>query len=155
MSPPSFTLYGAGSVVQSEGTFLPSDPWDISSFILAILVTGGHDTSTSAEVLHLNGSSLCNLPDMPQSKDRHTQSGLIACGGYDSTATRKSCIKFQSGSWKTVTENLLELRYYHSSWANEEDEILLIGGFASSTTTEIVYQNGTSIRSFVPKYNTM
>ena len=37
----------------------------------------------SAELISINGSSICELPPMPKSKVRfgHTQSGLTACGG--------------------------------------------------------------------------
>ena len=89
---------------------------------------------------------------MSQSKREHTQSGLTACGG-DVNDTR-SCIKFEEGSWTTLTDNLVEQRYYHSSWINPDGDILLIGGRSSLTTTEIVYQNGTTIRSFDLKYST-
>ena len=117
--------------------------------VLAILLTGGDDTLTSAEVLFTNGSSICELPQLSQSKSEHTQSGLTACGGYD---TRRSCIKFEAGSWTTLTDNLVEERRSHSSWVSPDGDILLIGGSYSKTTTEIVYQNGTSIRSFDLKY---
>merc|ERR1719474_1134832 len=93
------------------------------------------------------------MPQMSQSKRVHTQSGRTACGGYYS-GTERSCITFEAGSWTTLTSNLNEERYYHSSWINPDGDILLIGGSASLTTTEIVYQNGTSIRSFDLKYNT-
>ena len=116
-------------------------------------MTGGRDTETSAEVLFTNGSSICELPPMSQLKRYHTQSGLTACGGYDS-ATRRSCIKFEDGSWTTLTDNLVEERYRHSSWVTPDGDILLIGGQYSNTTTEIVYQDGTSIRSFDLKYDT-
>ena len=119
--------------------------------VLAILVTGG--STTSAEVLFLNGSAFCELPRMRQYKSRHTQSGLTACGG-GASAIRKSCIKFEDGSWTTLTDNLVEERYRHSSWVTPDGDILLIGGQYSNTTTEIVYQDGTSIRSFDLKYNT-
>merc|ERR1712131_532263 len=77
---------------------------------LAILVTGGIDTETSAEVLFTNGSSICELPQLSQSKSFHTQSGLTACGGYGigSDTIRRSCIKFEDGSWTTLTDNLVE-----------------------------------------------
>ena len=120
---------------------------------VAILVTGGADTETSAEVLFTNGSSICELPVMSQSKYDHTQSGLIACGGSYDIDTR-SCIKFKDGSWTTLTDNLVEKRYRHSSWINPDGDILLIGGQYSLTQTEIVYQDGTSIRSFDLKYDT-
>ena len=116
-------------------------------------MTGGDGTSTSAELISTNGSSICELPTIPQSKRYHTQSGLTACGGRVSDSER-SCIKFEAGAWKTLTDNLVKKRRGHSSWVNSNGHILLIGGFHSSTTTEIVYQNGTSIKSFDLKYNT-
>merc|ERR1719342_927686 len=109
---------------------------------------------TSAEVLFTNGSSMCELPQMSQSKRYHTQSGLTACGG-DYSGTERNCIKFEDGSWTTLTDNLVEKREYHSSWVSPDGDILLIGGEYSKTTTEIIYQNGTSIRSFDLKYSTM
>ena len=115
-------------------------------------MTGGFGTDTSSEVLFINGSSICELPQMSQSKRYHTQSGLTACGGYVS-GTERSCIKFEDGSWTTLTDNLVEQRRYHSSWINPDGDILLIGGSGSLTTTEIVNQNGTSIRSFDLKYD--
>ena len=115
-------------------------------------MTGGFGTETSAEVLFTNGSSICELPTMSQSTLSHTQSGLTACGGCCSDT--RSCIKFEAGSWTTLTDNLEEGREDHSSWVNPDGDILLIGGNGFSTTTEIVYQDGTSIRSFDLKYDT-
>ena len=53
-----------------------------------------------------------------------------------------------------LTESLIYERYRHSSWMNEDGDILLIGGddYASAYTTEIVYQNGSNIRSFDLNY---
>ena len=133
---------------------------DFFHIFLAILVTGGRDEDgnilKSAEVLSTNGSSLCSLPDMSQSKMQHTQSGLIACGGYDIYENRLNCTKFVSGSWVTLPENLLFARYSPSSWINPEGDILLIGGsgWFASETTEILYKNGSSSRSFNLKYFT-
>ena len=118
-------------------------------------MTGGStrkDTWTSAELISTNGSSICELPPMSQSKYGHTQSGLTACG--DGGSGDRRCIKFEAGSWTTLTDNLVELRTRHSSWINPDGDILLIGGSGSLTTTEIVNQNGTSIRSFDLKYDT-
>ena len=109
----------------------------------------------SAEVISTNGTSICGLPQMSISKYRHTQSGLTACGGYGS---ERNCIKFQSGSWTTLTDNLVYMRYDHSSWVTPDEGILLIGGhddpFNGHDETEIVYQNGTNIRFYDLKYPT-
>jgi len=120
---------------------------------LVILVTGGVPSDFSAEVLYSNGSRLCSLPPMPQSEWSHIQSGLTVCGGLGSSSATTTCSKFQSGSWITLTENLLTPRYYHSSWTTPEGDILLLGGDVGEKTTEIVYQNGTSVRSFDLKYS--
>ena len=121
-------------------------------------MTGGTHTETSAELISTNGSSICELPTMSKLKYSHTQSGLTACGGRRQEAaeidTRRNCIKFEAGSWTTLTDNLVEERYGHSSWITSNGDILLMGGYSSPTTTEIVYQNGTSIRSFDLKYDT-
>ena len=109
---------------------------------------------TSVELISTNGSSICELPQMSQYKFFYTQSGLTACGGGYEFDTMRSCIKFEDGSWTTLTDNLVELRTRQSSWINPDGDILLIGGSYSRTTTEIVYQNGTSIRSFDLKYKT-
>ena len=117
-------------------------------------MTGGNGALTSAEVLFTNGSSICELPQMSQSKYDHSQSGLIACGGSYEIDTMRSCIKFEDGSWTTLTDNLVEQRFWHSSWITPDGDILLIGGDLSPTTTEIVNQDGISIRSFDLKYDT-
>merc|ERR1711973_736869 len=124
---------------------------------LAILVSGYRRTEDpdederKTEVLFTNGSSICELPPLPQSRRYHTQSGLTACGGGPGQGAMKSCIKFESGSWTILTDNLVEQHVYHSSWVNPDGDTLLIGG-VNGDTTEIVYQNGTSISSFDLKY---
>ena len=115
-------------------------------------MTGGVRTGTFAELISTNGSSICELPQLPQYKRYHTQSGLTACGGDGYTS--RNCIKFEDGSWTTLTDNLVAKRYWHSNWVNPDGDILLIGGGYSPTTTEIVYQDGRSIRSFNLKYDT-
>ena len=117
-------------------------------------MTGGYNTETSAELISTNGTSICGLPKMSQSKRVHSQSGLTACGGGGYGNEKRSCIKFVAGSWTTLNDNLLFERYDHSSWITPDGDILLIGGGGSFNTTEIVYQNGTSIKSFDLKYDT-
>ena len=93
---------------------------------------------------------------MPQLKQAHTQSGLTACGGYLSNINDAlSCLKFVAGSWTTLTDSLLYPRFDHSSWVTINGDIVLIGGFQSPKTTEIVFQNGDSFRSFDLMYKTV
>jgi len=130
---------------------------------VAILLTGGDGQfGKSVEVITTNGTSVnntCSLPEMSQFKAEHSQSGLTACGsasGGTFNGDPFSCIKFgNNGSWVTHTKNLLYPRASHSSWITPYyGDILLIGGRNNWTTTEVVLQNGTSIRAFDLKYDT-
>ena len=50
-----------------------------------ILITGGGvgGTRRSVDVLRSDGSPLpCNIPNMPNARYWHTQSGLRVCGGH-------------------------------------------------------------------------
>jgi len=136
----------------------PSDCVNPKQDELAILVTGNGRTATgkSAEILSTNGTSICELPEMPLSRNHHTQSGLTACGGYgDDLDSLYTCMTFQSGSWTTLTDNLPGGRDQHSSWVTPDGDILLIGGTSTETSTAIVFQNGSSIRSFDLMHRTL
>jgi len=129
----------------------PTDDVNPKQDELAILVTGGRYTETSSEVLFTNGSSICEIPPLTNERHHHTQSGLTACGG-NGRGTLRGCIKFEAGSWINLTDDLTIQREEHSSWMMADGGILLMGGVISKST-EIVYQNGTSIRSFDLKYD--
>ena len=124
---------------------------------LALLVTGGNGdfTYNFPELLSTNGSFICELAVMSYSKRMyHSQDGQTVCGGFRRGGFSRNCIKFQSGSWTNLTENLLFERHFHSSWETPNGDVLLIGGIGSPNTTEIVsLENGTSKRSFDLKYN--
>ena len=114
-----------------------------------------HIAGTSAEVILPNGTALCSIEDLPENRDGHTQNGLTVCGGYTGyDYTLRSCIQYKEGSWNTLVDDLEYERHQHMSWMmNQEGDTMLIGGSYSPTRTEIVYQNGTSIRSFDLKYS--
>ena len=85
----------------------------------------------------------------------HTQDGLLACGGgYDSDAPT-SCEEFSpaTGTWARTNHTLQEERRDHVSWSVEEGTILM-GGWGSQTTSEIVKHDGTTETSFEMKYDT-
>ena len=123
----------------------------------AILVTGGFNTPSggvlsAVEVLHGDGSPWCSLPDLPEDRRSHTQTGLEACGGYGSSAS-STCVRLEAGSW-TPSHQMVEQRRYHSSWASPAGT-LLMGGILSPQTTELLDANtGDSIPSFPLKYDT-
>ena len=78
-------------------------PAAISTSDPVLLITGGigrnkqGDKSTeltSVEVLTPYGVPLpcyCTVPPLPASRYDHTQDGLVACGGYGSTAVLTTC----------------------------------------------------------------
>ena len=123
-------------------------------------MTGGHPLKghpegsvwTSVELLHSDGSPWCSLPDLPESRWDHTQTGLEACGGGGS-ATRTTCVRLEAGSW-TPSHQLVEKRTSHSSWASPAGT-MLIGSTFSLQTTELLDANtGDSVTSFPLKYET-
>ena len=121
--------------------------------ILVILVTGGSPSSIagrSAELLHINGSRLCSLPNLPSIRTGHSQTGGTLCGGglYGS-GTWTSCLTFTSGSWEE-THTLDRERFAHSAWASPRGIMLLGGAFdySARTTTEILLENGRTTPGF-------
>ena len=97
----------------------------------------------SVELLHNDGTPWCSLPDLPDGRWYHTQTGLLACGGED---TKLSCTKFSGGKWKP--SNKLKERYSHSSWASPAGTVLM-GGHPSYETTELLdATTGNSVMHF-------
>ena len=122
----------------------------------AILVTGGFNTPSggvlsAVEVLHGDGSPWCSLPDLPEDRRSHTQTGLEACGGYGSSAS-STCVRLEAGSW-TPSHQLVEWREDHCSWASTAGT-LLMGGYSKKTTELLDAATGDSFISFPLKYKT-
>ena len=104
------------------------------------------------EVIFANGTSYCTLPDIPAERWGHTQNGLLICGG--SSVTRENCMTLTDGQW-TQSHTLLYDRYYHTSWALGDGRVVLMGGYYSETTTEIISpDSATSTEGFTLKYET-
>ena len=127
----------------------------------AILVTGGFNMSSggvlsTVEVLHGDGSPWCSLPDLPEDRRSHTQTGLEACGGYGSSAS-STCVRLEAGSW-TPSHQLAEERRYHSSWASPAGTLLMGAGqptWKSGKATELLDEiTGNFAPSFPLKYKT-
>ena len=119
------------------------------------MVTGGWvegDEDTSVELLNLDGSWHCSLPPLPERRYAHTQTGLVACGGFKNNS-EKSCVRFSKGEeeWKK-SHTLKKRRWSHVSW-DSPDGVLLMGGQGSFTTTELLTNNGDTTPGFKIKYN--
>ena len=104
-------------------------------FTEGILITGGEGSETSVEVIFSN-SIVCTLPSLPDNRNRHSQSGLTACGGKD-THARDTCTTFSNGAW-TTSHNLDPARKNHVSWNSPSGLMLLGGGFSSERTTSLL-----------------
>ena len=124
----------------------------------AIIVTGGittptrglaDDISRSVQVLREDGSPLCSLPDLPDPRMDHTQSGLITCGGYSSS---RQCLKFESGQWRQAW-SLRADRLYHNAW-HTNTSVILLGGTYMGRTSESLQYNGESLEFFPLHYDT-
>ena len=129
----------------------------------AIIITGGRtgrgveDETTKVQLLHQNGTLICNLPSLPEGRFGHTQNGLIACGGGNYSHFRSTCSTFHNGFW-LESYNLTEPRYEHSSWRSP-DGLMLLGGkgidgnFNPPITSEVLTKDG-AIKDFDLKYRT-
>ena len=119
--------------------------------VTAIIVSGGNDAEKSVELLHGDGTPWCSLPDLPEVRSHHTQTGLLICGGVDTEKIWTSCVRFSGGKWEPSHE-LKKERYYHSSWASPRGTVL-IGGMDNDKTTELLDDTtGGSIIHFPLKY---
>ena len=66
-----------------------------------LMVTGGwgpDGPGKSVELLSVDGTNLCSLPDLPQKRYWHSQNGNLICGGGHSSV-RKTCVTFSGGVW--------------------------------------------------------
>ena len=123
--------------------------FQLQMFLLGILITGGRNESSSlssAEVFIPALNQSCSLSNMIQSRFRHTQNNFLSCGG-DENGNGKKCEVYSphTGNWSVESYDLREMRYGHTSWSLGNGNVVLLGGWSSNSTTEIVIQgNGTS-----------
>ena len=96
----------------------------------------------SVEMIFKNGST-CSFPDLPFERYRHSQNGLVVCGG--DSAGSDSCSTFTDGAWMNISHNLAVQRRGHVSWTSA-DGIFLIGGddTDAKNTTELLSATSSS-----------
>ena len=113
------------------------------------MVSGGYNgyDITSVELLFLNGTRLCALPDLPVARYAHSQSGPLACGGGRGGSERTSCVTFSGGTWEH-SHTLGQSRYSHTAWASPQGVLLMGSQYDSRTTTELLNDDGTTSASF-------
>ena len=118
-----------------------------------IIITGGGGGSagiTSVEVI-LSNSTLCTLPQLPEARYRHSQSGLTACGGVYPTGG--TCTTFSNGAWAT-SHNLDPRRMNHVSWNSPSGTMLFGGHYSRKTTAFLSATSSSSSAQFDLLYDT-
>jgi len=119
-----------------------------------ILISGGDAPNyLSVELFQPSSGFSCQLPDLPDPTYEHTMDSLTVCGGgTDNSTTPTTCTTLTGGVW-VPSYNLVQQRWYHSSWRGEEG-LVLLGGSHSEKTSEILLPGGTSVPYFDMKYRT-
>ena len=117
------------------------------------------DALRSVEALSPDGTNLCSMPDLPDGRKVHSQDGLTVCGdGFDvfsvDSDNGNNCVNLTDGQW-TQSHTLLHGRRSHSSWALGDGRVVLMGGWYSRNTTEIISPgSSTTTEGFTLKYDT-
>ena len=119
--------------------------------ISVILVSGGvqfnqgRNAGYSVELVHTNGTRLCSLPNLPDYRYFHTQTGLTLCGSEkceqcsipSSPTIGTTCLTFflRGGSWAwRQSHKLFYPRRFHSAWKSPQG-VVLLGGFDTPIST--------------------
>merc|ERR1719348_2788193 len=136
---------------------------DHGGSLQGLLIVGGgqgygiEPQLTSGQVFIPSSGVSCSTPELPDDRISHTMDGDLLCGGLwvNNPDVQKSCLRFsaEEGTW-TYTHTLAEKRVGHSSWVTSRG-LVLMGGWMSDTTTEIVQiGGGEGVPSFNLKYKT-
>jgi len=120
------------------------------------IISGNGNGNKSLKKVELynpaSGNSCPVLLDMQENRDSHTSCSGLVCGGSGGIDEGSTCEKI-TGSTGSV--KLRQERWQHMCWSLPgDDKILLLGGWGSPTTTEIVSES-TSSDSFRLPYQTI
>ena len=110
--------------------------------IPGFMITGGPNSYEKAEVFNPFSGRSCPLPDLPEGTYDHSHCGNLLCGD-------NSCLKMNpTGSFSPTSVSLLQKRESHLCWSlpGGGGEVMLLGGYYSPTTTEIVSADGSSTK---------
>ena len=152
---PTTLLFHNDWVLKLENTLCSFGSCHYWFNLSGIIITSG-DFPSSTEVLELDLSpSSCSLPPLTGRRDDgHTQTGLTACGGsWNEAASKRSCVTLSGGIWN-VSHTLVHERYGHCAWETDSG-IILLGGYSSPKSSEILKEDGGSVELFTLKYNTL
>ena len=141
----------------TTGMFFKLLKLSFTIILLGILITGGQNKSgrlSSAEVFIPGLNESCSLSNMTQSRFRHTQNDFLSCGGDEGKGNKCEVYSPQRGNWRIESYSLHYERHGHTSWSLNES-VVLLGGWYSNSTTEIIHGNGTLSRGFDLKHQRM
>jgi len=137
----------------SNSESLHSTPTPVEGILISGGGLKGGAMRTSVELFNPVTGLTCSLPDLPDNRNWHSMSGLTICGGDDMDKgidkSLNSCLVFSQGEW-SAGPALAQGRRYHCSWVPQEGTTLLMGGYDTDMTTELVGQGP----SFPLKYDT-
>ena len=97
-----------------------------------------------------HSESSCVLPNFNKYRLYHAQVGNTVCGG-SGDESKYNCEMLINGQW-IVSHQLLHERYTYVMWDSPEG-ILLMGGWKSLITTELLQDDGTSVEMFQVEYD--
>ena len=125
-----------------DGSCAPDEPTGRDSSVTAdcssspgLLLVGGQGAETSAE-LWSPGTS-CTLPSLPRNMEQPTVDILP---GLPMVCYNTTCYQLTGAGWLHY-QDTLHARQYHTS-AIVQDDLLLVGGFGSPSTTEVLPGDG-------------
>ena len=106
-----------------------------------ILTVGGlPGPVSSAEIFNPKTGRSCKIGDLPVATYDLSLCGNLACGGHDS---EYNCSRFDgAGTFTALSVTLREKRAWHHCWQLQTGEVLLLGGYDS--TTERLSADGSS-----------
>ena len=109
----------------------------------------------TGEVFIPSSGKSCSIPELPDTRISHTMDSEYLCGGnwVHNPDVQTTCLKFENNQW-TYSHTLSKKRSSHSSWMTNKG-LLLMGGWLSDTTTEILpADGGEGVPSFELEYKT-
>ena len=124
----------------------------------------------SVELLNMDGTWNCPMPQLPVARFGHSQAGAVTCAGRDGSyedTVQKSCVTLSSDWEQTHTLSHARWgRWDHSTWRSPRGIVLMGGGLYPGwrghgdplrylTTTEILTQDGDTTPGFTLRYETM
>ena len=116
------------------------------------MITSGTWAGKTAEIFVPSTGQHCQLTDLPGGRYYTGSENYTVCGG-EGEDTKTSCHSLTSGGTWEKTSELLESRVGYSSWASPSG-LMLLGGWYSRRTTEMIQENGTSSYNFTLEYDT-